>query len=485
MRPGPTYSDKTGFGNVIPDCQWVLDRILDDRKDFYNELKEKICCLKDIDPMKVRHDQIIISPIATEAIPVMADAVMNDKRVPVGDTDPIEIDGETFEPIPYHRLRDIIMNSAEPHESKIMSFDSNYVEAVPYYRIKGLADGSVTPNVSGDGFEIDIETLNSQLGCCGCQDDWNSKSFVVPITTRVVRQIINGTAEAVSTRSVDAYGNTIEPIPSSTIEDITSGRVVLTHGLDPVDINGETLEPIQIDRIRGLITGEIHPELSVPLDITEYEEEREKDTELKPGVIITEYLQDRSVTGAKLFTTPDPDCILGVLEGNSDPVWTKVNTNMMEDKSVTGSKIFTSKEDNRILGVLEAGDDPIWLQINEHMLGDECVDTRHIRDNAITTSKIIDYAITAAKLARQKMIETIHLFDYAVTNRKIADLAITNAKIADHTIEGIKLARRTEIPAYTYVEEHRDYERRALRNTILSPRTPEGGHNGDIWLQFA
>ena len=484
VRPGPTYSDKNGFGHKIPDCQWVLDRILDKQKDFYDELKEKICCLRDIDPIKVRHDQIIVSPIESEKIPLMSEAVINGTRIPVGDTEAIDIDGETFESIPYHRIRDIIMNNAEPHESKIIRIGDNTVEPIQYYRINGLVNGTVDPILSGDGFEIDNEMLNGQICGYNCQD-WNSKSFMVPIASRIVRQLINGTAEAVSTKSIEVYGKTIEPIPFSTIQDISSGRINITHGFEPVDINGETLEPIPIDRLRGLIMGTINPLAANPLDVTEYEEELEKETELKPGVIITEYLQDRAVTGSKLFTTSDPDCILGVLEGNSDPVWTKVNSNMLENRSVDGTKLFTSTENDRILGVLNAGDDPMWIQINETMLADGCVDTRHIRDNAITTSKIVDYAITAVKLARERMIETIHLFDYAVTNRKIADLSITNAKIENHTIEGIKLARRTEIPAYTYVEEHRDYEKRALRNTILSPRTPVGGHNGDIWLQFA
>ncbi|MCM1440759.1 MAG: hypothetical protein NC131_16395 [Roseburia sp.] len=486
VRPGPTYSDKTGKGNIIPDCQWVLDRIMDERKSLYDELKEKICCLKDTDPMKVRHDRIIVEPISTDSLPMMFDAVRDGKRVPVGDSEPFEVDGELLEPISYSAIRNIILGVSAHSESRPIAINGNTIESIPYYRINGLIDGTVTPNTQEPGFEVDIESINSDLCCYDCQDSWNSKSYLVPITDRIIDQLINGTAIAEATKSVTVYGKTIEPIPISKVSDITEDRIKVNgHGFDNVEINGDYLEPIPFDRLREIILGTADIFRTTPMDITEYEEEIESEKELTPGSVITDFIQDRAVTGEKLFTSTDPNMVLGVIDANTDPIWTKIKTDMVEDRAIDGSKLFTSPEDGLLLGVLKAGEDPVWTKILASMLDDDSVDTRHIRDNAVTTSKIMDHAITAIKLAKEKMIETFHIFDFAVTNRKIADGAVTNNKIEDHTIKGVKIAKRTEIPAYTTVEEHSSYKTRGLRNTILSPKNPTEGKNGDIWFQFA
>ena len=84
----------------------------------------------------------------------------------------------------------------------------------------------------------------------------------------------------------------------------------------------------------------------------------------------------------------------------------------------------------------------------------------------------------------EPMIYNIHLHDDIVATRNLQDGAVENVKIQDHTIEGYKLHKETEIPAYTTIGEHADYERRAIRNTIISPNAPVGGRNGDIWLRF-
>jgi hypothetical protein len=157
---------------------------------------------------------------------------------------------------------------------------------------------------------------------------------------------------------------------------------------------------------------------------------------------------------------------------------------MIEAQAITGDKLFSATEDNKILAVLHAGEDPQWTGITNAFIDDNSIDTRNLVDNAVISRKIADLAITASKIAPEEMINTIHIIDRAVTNRKLDKNAVSNEKIVDHTIQGDKIARNTVIPAYTTVEEHSDYERRSIRNTVLSPNAPRDGKNGDLWFRF-
>ena len=78
------------------------------------------------------------------------------------------------------------------------------------------------------------------------------------------------------------------------------------------------------------------------------------------------------------------------------------------------------------------------------------------------------------KISFQLDFKTTQLYDQSVTNRKIADKSIT----------GEKIARNQVIPAYMTVEENTEYERRSIRNTIISSSTPTNTKAGDIWFQI-
>lgn len=147
----------------------------------------------------------------------------------------------------------------------------------------------------------------------------------------------------------------------------------------------------------------------------------------------------RFVTGEFIFTSQDKDQVLVVNEANSDPVWSKIDTNKLKDESITSEKIkkdiqlpgtptietrpaddanntqipdtawvlnaidtnnpfksedgsednrfvtekflFTSKEDNRVLTVHTKDTDPAWSQINTDMMEDSSITSEKIADS--------------------------------------------------------------------------------------------------------
>lgn len=70
------------------------------------------------------------------------------------------------------------------------------------------------------------------------------------------------------------------------------------------------------------------------------------------------------------------------------------------------------------------------------------IQTRDIRNGAVTTEKIADGAVTSEKM-QDNIITNDKLADGAVENRNIADGAVTNEKIEDGAVTGEKLADNT------------------------------------------
>lgn len=203
------------------------------------------------------------------------------------------------------------------------------------------------------------------------------------------------------------------------------------------------------------------------------------------GAVTTAKLADRAVTGAKLFTSKRDHVVLGVKEAGSDPEYLKITREMLdESRLIDGSKLFSSYAPNRILAVLSSGGDPQWIKIKNELLDDGVVENRNLADESITGRKIRDRSIGANKLADEAMIYPVHLTDKSVTEDKIAQDAVRTDHIQKGAITGKKIARDIIIPAYPTVEPHTEYERRSLRNTILSPNAPKGGQNGDIWFRY-
>ena len=97
-----------------------------------------------------------------------------------------------------------------------------------------------------------------------------------------------------------------------------------------------------------------------------------------------------------------------------------ITTDMLQSNSVTTAKITDAN-------------------VTAAKLASDSVTTAKILDANVTTAKIADSAITSAKIA-DGTIATADIADSAVTTAKIADASITSAKILDGTIATADLA---------------------------------------------
>lgn len=207
---------------------------------------------------------------------------------------------------------------------------------------------------------------------------------------------------------------------------------------------------------------------------------------LVEGSVLTKYLQDRAVTGAKLFSSIQDNRVLAVLNANEDPKYVQVNSNMIADKSILSKHLFSSGENNRLLGVNVAGESPKYIKVNNDMMEDESISRSNIQNRSVDNSKIEDKTITFEKLADQAMIDSIKLFDKSVTTQKIDDGAVETEKIKDEAVTNEKLAKDLILKGIPTVESNIPLEQRSLRNTIISNRLPKDtdGEEGDIWIVY-
>ena len=287
--------------------------------------------------------------------------------------------------------------------------------------------------------------------------------------------IVNGavTSEKIQ-RSVHLYGSPmIEVRPSPNASDD--------------DGNGHQIPDCQwvLDRIADVLGGSNLPGTgsgSTPAIIPQ-------------GSVTTNHIQNRAVTGEKIFTSIIPNRLIGVTGANSTPVYLQANNEMIATRAVDGRTLFSSDVGERILGVHSAGDDPMWTQVSAGMIGNNAIQNRHISERAINESQIGTGAVSSRTLASKAIIDNIHIFDHAISKEKIRDNAvstekiidqsITTSKIKDKAITGNKLEKEIVLPKNSTIENSRNYEQRSIRNITISPNKPTGGRNGDIWFKFS
>lgn len=130
-------------------------------------------------------------------------------------------------------------------------------------------------------------------------------------------------------------------------------------------------------------------------------------------------LNDQSIPVSKLESIDQKDRVLAVITNNTNPIWTKINSDMLRDKIIDGSKLFTSPISNRVLAVENMYEDAFYTQVNTEM----------IKDGAVTGDKIAEYTI---------------LYDHLSPSLKESDW-ITTANIQDKSITGSKMFR-SELP---------------------------------------
>ena len=124
-------------------------------------------------------------------------------------------------------------------------------------------------------------------------------------------------------------------------------------------------------------------------------------------------ITNQSIPINKLESIDQPDRILAVITNNTDPVWTKVNSDMLRDKIVDGSKLFTSPISNRVLAVENMYEDAFYTQVNTEMIKDEAITGDKIADGSIL------YDHLSNDLLESDFIETANIKDESITGDKI------------------------------------------------------------------
>jgi hypothetical protein len=216
---------------------------------------------------------------------------------------------------------------------------------------------------------------------------------------------------------------------------------------------------------------------------------------LSIGSVTSEHIQNRSIIGDKIFTSAHANRLLGVSEANSSPKYLQAVNEMIADKAIDGRTLFSSSIPEKVLAVHDADSDPEWTQITPNMVSDNAIEQRHIADKSVGENQIDNNAITARTLSNEPLINETQLMDNtvseykiknnAVTTSKLEDESVTNDKIKDNSITGDKLISDIILPEDTSIQSSSNYEQRIIRNIIISPNIPKGGHNGDIWFKFA
>lgn len=116
------------------------------------------------------------------------------------------------------------------------------------------------------------------------------------------------------------------------------------------------------------------------------------------------------------------DIIESIREGNflKDG---SIKTRHLNDEAVTTSKLGDGSVDNRVLAI-------------------DAVETENILDKSVTTDKIADHDITSDKMAEDSVL-TMAIKDKNVTEEKLADSAVTTNKLGNNAITNEKIADNT------------------------------------------
>lgn len=468
VRPSPQSSDINNNGNEIPDTQWVNNKVEENNAEFYQKLQEKICCLQTPDPEKLDANHVKVKSITSEDI----EKIINDELevFPVGSK--FINYGNKLGPIPYDQIKGLILGQISPITSKYYADENITIVSMSEDTINKLLNGELNPQENPDSYEIYNGYRDHECQCFEGKD----YQFILSIKEEDLIELLNG----VSTPIVDNYityeDKVFGFITRQQIYDVINDIIDNPESTEEVLINNQLIRPISEERLRDILLNGLESEFTRAADITVYESHEKifEGVPLKDNAVITSYIQNRAITGSKLFTSNFSNMVLAVIEANTDPVYTKVTHDMVEDWIIQTKYIESSNNDDMILGVRIANSDPVWMKINHSMLEDYCIDENNLIDECVTNNKIKDRTIRENKLANEEMIKTTQLYDQSVTNRKIANRSIT----------GEKIDRNQVVPGYTTVEENTEYERRSIRNTIISASTPMNSKAGDIWFQI-
>jgi len=507
VRPAPQASDDNGDGELIPDCQWVIDRIIEHLAKFNSNLQSRIPCYGGLnsggspgtgdsgnDSSSSVTRNITIDDISDETI----------LSILAGETEASSNESFTYNDVEFDRIDESILEAIVDEEliveesSESTQIGDIVIEPISAERIRAIIDGEVSVEDTEDGsINLTLEG-NSGSSCnCGCGNGSGvDYSYIIPISQDTMYAILNNDQVVTNNPSMYTdYGDEVLSISNKDISDMVDGTLEVTYASSSFEVKENEIAPIDVSRIRGIITGEIEPESEPMIDITGYGYNEQKGAILKEDSVITDYINDRAVTGKKLFTSEQPNKVLAVTDANTDPVWTNITGEMVEKETLTPDLFKDSEDPNTVISMNKETGKVDWVKVNSEMIENESINDDKIQMNSIKGNKIQDFSIGAQKLANEEMINTVHILDNAidnskirnesVTEEKIADKSISMSKMQDESINGDKLVQEIELPAYTTVKKHSDLERRAIRNTIISYRRPTDGQNGDIWFRYS
>lgn len=383
VRPQPDASLQYGGGDLIPDCQWVLDRIADAIRDLNGG--KKIVPLKEISAAQVEQEWIT--------------------------------KGQTPD---------------EPDEEE------------PQYTL----DAPSTVQYA--------EGTTITVSCRGCGGSGSGTVDGKAVSDKVVTNIHNtaynetSDGEKLPVSATDSSDYADASTPGSTTSTPTTGNTTCP-----------LLEGLKVNSGGG----------SGPL---------------LEGSVGTQHLMKRAVTLDKIASSGQPHVVLAVKDIGAGPAYMKIINEMMEDRVIDSRTLMSSPTDNRVLAVINAGADAQWCQITNPMMANLSVNTAQLYDRAVTHEKLATKAVDRRNLMDTPMIEEIHMMDASISTRKIQDRAVDKDKIAEDAVQGEHIVPNVELRGNPTVAANANYEKRSIRNIILSPNKPSmsGCKNGDIWFQY-
>lgn len=207
-------------------------------------------------------------------------------------------------------------------------------------------------------------------------------------------------------------------------------------------------------------------------------------TTIPDGSIETKHIQDRAISGRKLFTSASPNMVLAVLKENSDPVYSKIYNEMIADKAINLRTLDTSSVSNRLIGVHKAGSTPEYLKVNHQMLEENIINTEQLMKSSVTNEKLANECITREKLPNYQLIDQILMCDNSIATHNIIDKSVTTEKLADESVNNEKLHSDLTLKGITIVDNGEVYTDRRVRNTIIATYVPDDMECGDILFKY-
>ena len=200
--------------------------------------------------------------------------------------------------------------------------------------------------------------------------------------------------------------------------------------------------------------------------------------------VTTNKIQNRAVTGAKLFTSSIANKVLAVIGSNTDPKYVSITNPLIDNRVIDGRTLFSASADNMVLATIKSNDDPSWTKITLPMMAANSVGSDQIIAESITGDKIANNSIGREKFVGSAFVDETLLYDLSVSNSKLQDGSVSRSKIANSAIDSTKLDKDLQLKGSPTVESNTNYEKRSIRNIILSPNAPSGGQPGDIWIRY-